>query len=366
MDDFNVASLQESRNEWVSRLINLLAPFINEGFKSVFTEAYKMCMEADEEDKYLMTFQNFISRIPKWNDEMIQDEVKRITEKSSCGYIEDLITCVHVIQLKALTCVRVGKKQKKIDLNIPKLKDFVHKIYIHVARKLYTNIYLFEKDIPPLQVQKNNREFETIIKECIVDAVRDSIPTEHILRSYLEESVEDEVEANETLVETKRNKMSEQAQEDDTENNITEIVGNVKEENKMVLKTNDNLKIDENEESNNMKLEVDDINNDVVKNKDESNDVSIGQMLQFSDVDKMIDEHKREENVSAPKSVERLEIISNERNEARKMEELTNMDDDDEKLKISMEDVQLNFEDLGSSSMPNNDLVVLDDVELLV
>ena len=80
MDDFNVASLQESRNEWVSRLINLISPFINEGFKSVFTEAYKMCMEADEEDKYLMTFQNFISRIPKWNDEMIQDEVKRITE----------------------------------------------------------------------------------------------------------------------------------------------------------------------------------------------------------------------------------------------------------------------------------------------
>ena len=61
-----------------------------------------------------------------------------------------------------------------------------------------------------------------------------------------------------------------------------------------------------------------------------------------------------------------MEIISNERNEARKMEELTNMDDDDEKLKISMEDVQLNFEDLGSPSVYNDDLVVLDDVELLV
>ena len=135
----------------------------------------------------------------------------------------------------------------------------------------------------------------------------------------------------------------------------------------MVLKTNDNLKIDENDEGNNMKLEVDDFgDDDDVKKKDESNKVSIGQMLKFSDVDKMIDEHKREETVSAPKSVERLEIISNERNEARKMEELTNMDDDDEKLKISMEDVQLNFEDLGSPSVYNDDLVVLDDVELLV
>ena len=356
MDDFNVASLQESRNEWVSRLINLLSPFINEGFKSVFTEAYKMCMEADEEDKYLMTFQNFISRIPKWNDEMIQDEVKRITEKSSCGYIEDLITCVHVIQLKALTCVRVGKKQKKIDLNIPKLKDFVHKIYIHVARKLYTNIYLFEKDIPPLQIQKNNREFEFIIKECIVDAVRDSIPIEHILRSYLEESVEDEVEANETLVEEKK---VEQIRKNNTESEITEIVGNTEHENKIVLKKDDNLTISDNEETNNVNLEIDE-----VQNKEDSN-ISVGQTLQFSDVDKMIDENKQEENVSAPKNVDRLETISNERNEARKMEELTNMDDDDEKVKISMENVQLNFEDLGTPSIPDNDLVVLDDVEIL-
>ena len=41
MDDFNVTSLQESRNEWVSRLINIISPFILEGFKSIYTEAYK-------------------------------------------------------------------------------------------------------------------------------------------------------------------------------------------------------------------------------------------------------------------------------------------------------------------------------------
>ena len=236
MDDFNVASLQESRNEWVSRLINIISPFILEGFKSIYTEAFKMCIEADEEDKYLMTFQNFISRIPKWNDEMIQSEVKRISENSSCGYIDDLITCVHIIQLKALTCVRVGKKQKKIDLNIPKLKDFVHKVYILVARKLYTNIYLFEKDIPPLQIQKNNREFEIIIKECIVNAVRESIPVEHILRSYLEESVEEEVEANETLVETNKEMKKEEEEEDKVKTEITEILENTEKENKIILK----------------------------------------------------------------------------------------------------------------------------------
>jgi len=355
MDDFNVASLQESRNEWVSRLINILSPFIHEGFKSIYTEAFKMCIEADEEDKYLMTFQNFISRIPKWNDEMIQSEVKRILETSSCGYIDDLITCVHVIQLKALTCVRVGKKQKKIDLNIPKLKDFLHKVYIHVARKLYTNIYLFEKDLPPLQVQKNNREFEIIIKECVVNAVRDSIPVEHILRSYLEESVEEEVEANETLIETKND--NEQHTDADVKTEITEIINNAEEEDKIVLKKDDNIKIEKIEQ--NISLDV----NDMEEKKEET--VKTAQTLQFSDIDNMIDENKIEETVSAPKSVERLETISNERNEARKLEELADIGDDDEKLTISSENVQLNFEDLGTVKENNDDLVVLDGVEIL-
>ena len=113
MDDFKISSLQESRNEWVSRLVNILTPHIIDGFKSIFTESYKLCMENDEESKYLMTFQNFLARVPKWNDALVENEVKRITENSNCTYIDDLITCVHIIQLKALTCMRVGQKQKK-------------------------------------------------------------------------------------------------------------------------------------------------------------------------------------------------------------------------------------------------------------
>ena len=147
MDDYNISSLHESRNEWISRLVNILSPQILKGLKSIYTEAYKLCLENDEEDKYLMTFQNLLSRIPKWNEEIIEAEVKRITDDSNCNYLEDLITCVHIIQLKSLTCIRVGQKQKKIDINIPKLNNFIHKVYIHSARRIYTNIYLFKKDI---------------------------------------------------------------------------------------------------------------------------------------------------------------------------------------------------------------------------
>ena len=155
MDDFVVSNLHESRNEWCSRLVSIFTPLVIEGIKSVFNESWKICVDNDEINKYLMTFQNLLSRIPKWNNNIIEEERKRIIERSGCDYLEDLITCVHIIQLKILTCIRVGNKQKKIDISIPDVNTFVHKVYIQVARKVYSNVYLFEKNVSPLQNQMN-------------------------------------------------------------------------------------------------------------------------------------------------------------------------------------------------------------------
>jgi len=197
MDDFNLSTIIESKNEWCARLTNTLTPCIIEGLRSIFTEAYDVCLENSEETKYLMTFQNFLNNIPKWSSEIVENEKQRIITSSACNYLEDLITCVHITQLKALTSTRVGLKQKKINIDIPDLHKFIHKTYINVARKVYVNIYLFEKNLKPLQVQKNNRELEIIIKECILNTIRESIPIEHILQMYLDETLETDVEIEE-------------------------------------------------------------------------------------------------------------------------------------------------------------------------
>ena len=140
---------------------------------------------------------NLLSKIPDWSTTTIETERKRIEVVSGCKYLEDLITCVHIIQLKALTCIRVGLKQKKIDIDIPSIDKFIHKVYINVARKLYSNVYLFEEDIYPLQKQKNNRELELLVKEAILNTIRDNIPVEHILRVYIDETEEQEEETDE-------------------------------------------------------------------------------------------------------------------------------------------------------------------------
>ena len=198
MDDYNLSTITESKNEWCARLVNILTPCMIEGIKSVFNEGYKMCRENDEEEKYLMTFQNLLNNIPKWSSEIVRVEKERIEFSSGCNYLEDLLTCVHITQLKALTSSRVGIKQKKIDIDIPNLDTFIHKTYINVARKVYVNVDLFEIDIMPLQTQKNNRDIENIVKECILNTIRDNIPVENILKTYLDETLETDVEIEET------------------------------------------------------------------------------------------------------------------------------------------------------------------------
>ena len=308
MDDFVISNLHESRNEWCSRLVSIFTPLMVEGIRSIYNESWKMCLDNDEANKYLMTFQNLLSRVPKWNNVIIEEERKRIVQRSSCDYLEDLITCVHIIQLKVLTCIRVGNKQKKIDISIPKLDTFIHKVYIHVARKVYTNVYLFEKNISPLQVQKNNRELESIVQECILTTIRESVPTEAIIRAYMDEGVEQE---EEVIIEDL------EPEEEKKEN-----VENIQESNA----TNENI----NEEE-----EIPDIV-PTIKNIDDNEVVT---QLSFNDVDSVLDSTNKVDEIDAPKTIERLEDISTSRAIERKLEEES--DTDDERIQIHTDLVDL-------------------------
>lgn len=343
MDDFNVSSLHESKNEWGARLLTIMTPLILEGFRSIFDESIKLCKENNEMDKYLMTFQNFIARIPKWNSTIIENETKRILERSNCSYLEDLVTCVHIIQLKLLTAMRVGQKQKKININIPKLDDFVHKVYINVARKIYLNVYLYEIKVAPLQLQKNNRELETIVQECILNTVRDSIPIENILRAYMDETVEEDVV--EEIKEQEVEKPAAQVEAEGT--HISEV-----QKEDTVPKVDETPSILETQKGGSETTST---------TTPPSEDKSV--LLKFNDMDQVLDKHNNEQIVNAPKTIERLEEISTLRNMQRKMEE----EDDNEKITISNEDVSLDNLDVHMIGAPSIKLDddLLGDIEIL-
>ncbi len=331
MDDFVISNLHESRNEWCCRLVSIFTPLVQEGLKSLFDEAWNMCVENNELDKYLMTYQNLLSRIPKWNEKIIEDERKRIIERSGCNYLEDLISCVHIIQLKILTCIRVGNKQKKIDISIPKIDIFIHKVYVNAARKIYKNTYLYDKNINALEKQKNMREIDNIIEECIMMAIRDSIPTEEIIRAYMDEAEEqeDEVIIEDIPIEPIA----------ELENVIPDVITNEEEIPEQVPS-------------------VKNIDEEVVKTQ-----------LTFNDIDSVLNENNEKEDIIAPKSLERLEEISTNRAMTRKLEELADEDDNNDVLNIGG-DIQLTgideINDDGSMKISSENIVLNDVLELPV
>ena len=298
MDDFVLGNLQESRNEFCARLINILTPHVIFGLKSIFDEAWRLCIDNDEAPKYLMTFQNFLMRVPKWNAAIIEQEATRIVERSGCGHIEELITCVHIVQLKMLTCMRAGSKQKKIDIAIPKLSDFIHKVYINSARKVYSNVFLFEKSKQHLQIQKHNRQLELIVKECILNTVRESIPIEHLLKVYMEdEFIEEDTEVIDTEEIISQDPVIEEEEEVQQEQ--------------------------EQEQEQAAAAVIAEVDNNATKR----------QTITFDDIDRVRvlgsdSEQHAEEFINAPKTLERLEEISI-RNFAKRKEEEDGYDDDD-------------------------------------
>ena len=327
MDDFTVSGLHESKNEWASRLLTILAPHIIDGFRSILEESLVLCRENDEVDKYLMTFQNLIARIPKWNIEIVKSETSRIIEKSGCNYLEDLITCIHVIQLKILTAARVGQKQKKVDLNVMDVNEFCHKCYINSARQIYRNVYLFDIDVPPLQRQKNNREVEMIVQECILNTIRESIPVETILKCYMDETTEEDI--------TEEIKEEDITPEPEVSNISTEPLVS---DTPVLVNT---------------------------PNAIESTTHSEPVTLTFNDIDKAVDVNKNEFEIYAPKNISRLQEISDTRHAAALAED--NEEYDDDKLVISTNNIKLDDMDIQTIDEPRINILppLLDDIEVL-
>ena len=343
MDDYSMSSLGESKNEWCARLVNILTPALIDGLKSIFKEALELCEENDENDKYLMTFQTFLSRIPKWNDSIIGEERVRIEKFTKCGYLEELITCVHVVQLKALTCVRVGQKQKKIDIDIPSADNFIHKVYINVARKLYTNVYLFEVELPPLDLQKNNRQLELFAQESILNTIRDTMPVENILRAYMDETEEDEIDIKEEIVEEPIEKT---VQVQEASSPASQPPSPVEEApiNKSPI--------------NQAPINQAPINQAPIPNNEN---------ISFSNTDMALDTLGNETPISAPKDIERLEKIALDAAQKRREDDAYDDDDENEEERITIGD-NINIETLDINDMNNTDTrppIVLDGIEIL-
>jgi hypothetical protein len=297
-----------------------------------------MCQEKNEINKYLMTFQNLLSLVSKWNSTTIEEERKRIVDNSGCSYLEELIVCVHIIHLKVMTHIRVGNKQKKVDISLPKLDDFVHKTYIHVARRIYKNVYLFEMGVDSLTQQKYNREVELIVQESILATVRDSIPKEQIIRAFMDESLEQDEEVFIEAVPPPAPAPTDASSAEQEKKKLEELDAKFPQE----------------------------VIPEMVPSIGNVDDKIPTTRITFNDFDTMMSTDNKEETKYKPKTIENLEKLSLESAMARSQSQ-----EDDDRLKLSTETLSIadlgimDIGDGGGAPAPpkSNDLISLLDIE---
>ena len=120
-----------------------MTPLIFEGLQSIYKDARKTCNEEQGTCDLLKIFQSYLRQIPKWTQDILNNESNRITNSSqSYGWLNDLIKATLKANLVILMHNPTCNKQVKIDhsyyQNI-RTSEFIHKVYIECARELYNN-----------------------------------------------------------------------------------------------------------------------------------------------------------------------------------------------------------------------------------
>jgi Sec-independent protein translocase protein TatA len=177
----SVSLYSEARNEYLKQLSTWVIPPMVEFFR----HEYSSIVARDGHKRAMAVFQEFCSTVPKWNQDIIESNVNTLLENCRCDYIEELMTAVFIAHTKMLTAIRVNSKQKKLQITLPKLDHFLHRIFIECARSFWKAPFLFSEELMPIERQKNILQLESMATEALSSAVRSLLPIKTILRDYM-------------------------------------------------------------------------------------------------------------------------------------------------------------------------------------
>ena len=184
-----------------NRFSLMVLPHVTEGIWSVYENAKTICEKNNQTDQILKTFQNLLTRIPVWTEDVLQAEVKRIITASKCSYLEELLTGVLLTYLRAFAAIQYRSTQDSIDVEFerPPLPKFVHEYYKEVARRCWEHAYLFRTfGVTTEQQARNRKEIDTIL-DTAFDTVLDSfLPWQSIVNTYF--SVDDTTQKAEDVI----------------------------------------------------------------------------------------------------------------------------------------------------------------------
>ena len=202
-DELNINVLVTAKDEYTKQLVYLLSPEIYKILHNIFIESQQM---KKKRSVSIRNYQILLKKIPLWNTIIIEQNTKEIKEK--IPYLLDLITAIFISHVKILACVKLKSDSKNIQVKVPNLDIFIHKIIITNAEKIYYN--------PSIILQKKEKVIE-LISETIENTIRNQIPIDKILTEYLSGVFESQTENTSSTHHFNNNEESENEIESESE-----------------------------------------------------------------------------------------------------------------------------------------------------
>lgn len=180
MDNLNV--LVEAKREYLGQLCMIMCPAMIEVFHNMYDEASKL----SKGRKVLVMYQKLLKEVPNWSNQMSKQHTDNIADR--CAWFNDLLAAVFVACTKILSAVRLKSDNKKISLKLPTNEVFVQTCYNNMARDLYKDPYIFHEE----QSEYVRDEKLTVrICACIENSVKELIPVQQILQTYMSQDSRD-------------------------------------------------------------------------------------------------------------------------------------------------------------------------------
>jgi len=178
-DPLNI--LVEAKREYIGQLCLLMCPVMIETFETMYEEAYKL----SKGRKVLVMYQKLLKEVPNWSDALSKTHTDNITNR--CAWFNDLLAAVFVSCVKILSAVRLNKDNKKISLKLPTNEVFIQTCYNNAAKDLYLDPYIYHE--AQNEHARNDKLYERFCA-CIETSVKELIPVQQILQTYMSQSQE--------------------------------------------------------------------------------------------------------------------------------------------------------------------------------
>lgn len=172
----------EAKKEYLGQLYLIMCPAMIEVFQGMYDESVKI----SKGRQVLIMFQKLLKEVPNWSNAMSKNHSDNIT--SRCAWFSDLLAAVFVACTKILSAVRLKADNKKISLKLPTEEVFIQTCYNNIAKDMYKDPYIFtEEQSEYLRDEKLTARFSI----CIENTVKELIPVQQILQTYMSQETRD-------------------------------------------------------------------------------------------------------------------------------------------------------------------------------